>query len=143
MSDLGFQLQAGSNIISTFLNDSDTVDFFRAQGITPTKFQSFPKGNSSLGSLVEVIVKQVKWAIYKSIKKYILDYFDFEFLIAQTIHMMNKRPVAFKETLRSVPDDSIPDCITPEMLIKGYDTCSILIIPQLCDRMEGEWDPEW
>ena len=103
LSDLGTQLQAGANLISTFLSDHDTQQFFNSNGIHPTKFQHYPKGNSSLGSMVEICVKQVKYLIYKSIRNVVLNVSEFEFLIAKVISLINKRPVAFKEVLRSLP----------------------------------------
>ena len=93
-------------------------------------FPIFAKGNSSLGSVFETCIKQTKRLIQKSIRNLVIDYFNFEFLLCKIVDLLNKRPVAFKESLRSLPGDEVPVCISPEMLIKGYETCTLNIIPQ-------------
>ena len=140
ISDLGSQIQAGANIITAFFNDFETNKFFESNGVKSTSFQHYAKGNSSLGSLIEICVKQIKLLIYKSIKTVILDYSEFEFLIAKTIHLINKRPIAFKEGLRTLSLDQLPSVITPEILIRGYDTISINVIPQLQPILD-DYDP--
>ena len=62
-----------------------------------------------MGSLVEICVKQVKHLIFKSIKTIILDYFDFNFIIGKTINLINKRPITFKEGLRSMSLEQVPE----------------------------------
>ena len=96
---------------------------------------------SSLGSLVEICVKLTKQLISKSIKNNVLDYFDFAFLISQTESLVNKRPILFKAGLRDV-SESVPQCITPEMIIKGYETAILNIVPNLqeCD-VDGDYEP--
>ena len=140
ISDLGSQIQAGAHLIKTFLSDFETKKFLSSNGIKEIKFQHYAKGNSSLGSLIESCVKQVKYLVYKSIKTTILDFFDFQFLIQKTVHMINKRPVAFGESLRSLPPDQVPMCVTPEMLLRGFDSISLNVIPQL-QPIEDEYDP--
>lgn len=93
-----------------------------------------------LWSLIEICVKQVKYLIFKSIGSIILTDLDFQFLIAKTVHLINKRPVAFKESLRSLPLDEIPVSISPEMLCKGYETASINILPSM-QSSDDEYDP--
>lgn len=131
MSDLGTQLKAGANVIQGFLDDKDTRDFFEVHNIKPLSFSNYPKGNSALGSLVEVCVKQVKLLIKKSIHNFVLDYFEFEHVIEKTKCIINKRPVAFKSNLSNLDSDEVPQSITPEMLIKGYETCTLNIVPHL------------
>ena len=80
---------------------------------------------------MEICVKQVKHLIFKSIKTIILDYFDFNFIIGKTINLINKRQIAFKEGLRSMSLEQVPEASTPEILLKGYDTCSLNVIPEL------------
>jgi hypothetical protein len=130
-SDLGTQLQAGANLISTFLSDHDTQQFLNSNGINPIKFQHYPKGNSALGSMVEVCVKQVKYLIYKSIRNVILKITEFEFLIAKVTSLTNKRPIAFKACLRSLPSENVPIPITPEILVRGYETLALNVVPDL------------
>ena len=142
ISDLGSQIQSGANLITAFLNDSETRNYFECNGMETTKFQHFPKGNSALGSIVEVCVKMTKQLIFKSIHKILLDYFEFEFIVCKVVDLVNKRPIAFRESLRSLPEDSLPFCITPEVLIRGYETCTINIIPQIQSYDEDEdYDP--
>ena len=142
ISDLGSQIRAGANIISTFIDDYETKSFFESRGISNVKFQQYPKGNSSLGSVVESCVKLVKHIMFKSIRTFVLDYFEFEMIVHQTIHLVNKRPIAFKDGLRSLKIDETPDAITPEMLVKGYDTTSVNIIPYL-QVVEDDTDPDY
>ena len=135
-TDLGSNLFAGSKIISNFLNDAETHAFFKENGIKPVKFESYFKGNSALGGIVEVLVKFVKKLIYSSIKKNVLQFREFEFLIAHTTHLINRRPLCFKEVLRNPPTDDIPEVITPQLLLNGYPLISVNIIPELQIRPE-------
>lgn len=131
VSDLGSQIQAGANLITTFLSDFETEQFFEISGIQKVKFRHYAKGNSSLGSIVEVCVKQVKHLLFKSIRTIILDFFDFSFIICKTINLINKRPIAFKESLRNLNFEALPIPITPEILMRGYETLAINIVPEL------------
>ena len=140
VSDLGSQLVAGANSMKTFLSDVETLNFLSHNGINSVDFQHFCKGNSALGSLIEVCVKQVKHLMYKSIGKIILDYFEFNFLMMKAKSLINKRPIAFKDGLRSLEEDELPIPVTPEVLIRGYETVPINIIPNLQPN-EEEWLP--
>ncbi|XP_068206256.1 uncharacterized protein [Palaemon carinicauda] len=143
ISDLGSQLTAGSRIIGTFLNDFETHAFFEENDIKPLKFEHYAKGNSSLGSLVGSCVKMVKKLIFSSIKNTVLDYQDFYFLICQTVHLINKRPIAFKDSLRDACIDNVENPKTPECLLKGYDLVSVNIIPELQNSSSDDtnWVP--
>ena len=66
LSDQGSQIKSGTNLISTFLDDYETRAFFESRGIGKVEFHQYPKGNSSLGSVVESCVKLVKTMIVKS-----------------------------------------------------------------------------
>ena len=80
---------------------------------------------------MESIVKNVKHLIIKSIGKMIIDYPHFELLVSKVNHLVNRRPVAFKELLRnSGTEDDIPGTITPEMVVYGRELPSMNIIPQ-------------
>lgn len=131
VSDLGTQLKAGANMMKDFLSDSDTLEYFELHNVKPVSFANYPKGNSSLGSLVEVCVKQVKLLIKKSIRNNVLEYFDFEHLVMRARNVVNKRPIAFKSNLSTLDENEVPLSITPEMLIKGYETCTVNIVPHL------------
>lgn len=143
MSDMGSQLVAGANIISDFLKDPEIKLYLNENGIKSVKFEHYFKGNSALGSMVESCVKLTKRLIFGSIKNNVLDIRDFEFLIHKTNHLVNRRPIAFKESLRETNlKENFPEAITPESLIKGYDLVSINIIPDL-QPADMESDPDF
>ena len=98
---------AGANLISSFLNDHSTQLYFEERGVKPLSFQHYFKGCSQLGSLVEICVKMVKRLLYGSIRNNILNYFDFDFLVCQVVHLANRRPIAFGEALRNNDIDVI------------------------------------
>ena len=83
----------------------------------------------------------VRHLLQCSIKNYVLDYRDFEFIIAQTVHLVNRRPIAFQEGLRDNSNETIPDPISPEKIIHGFDLTSVNLIPGL--QPDPECDPEW
>ena len=140
ISDQGTQIVAAGNKIETFLSDFNTQKYFQELGIKSLKFEQFYKGHSELGSLVETCVKMSKRLIYGAIRNNVLTSKDFEFLIAQTVHIINRRPVAFKEELRTSVGEVFPQPITPELILKGYDLNSVNIIPEL---QEVDSDPDW
>ena len=142
-SDLGSNIQAGANLIKSFLDDPDTKDYFDKNQMKSVSFQHCPKGNSSLASLIEIQVKFTKQLIYKSIRTVMLNYFEFDFLMYKIIDLLNKRPIAFKESLRGLPEDAVPFCITPEILLKGYECCTINIIPKFQGYDEEVVDPSF
>ena len=113
-----------------------------SHGIKDVLFQHYAKGNSSLGSLIETCVKQIKYLIYKAIKTNVLDYFQFEFIIVKTVNLVNKRQIAFKEGLRTLLPDQLPVVITPELLVKGYEGTSINVIPEL-QPVDDDNDKDW
>ena len=129
ISDLGTQIQSGANKIKQIWNDDESRKFLSKYGINNPSFEHFAKGRSELGSLIEILVKQIKHLIFKTIRTNILDYFDFAFLIEKTICLINKRPIAFKDGLRSLSIDELSHAITPELILKGYETCPMSIIP--------------
>ena len=132
ISDLGSQISAGARIVSSFLDEPETHKFFESQGIQKTTFEQFPKGNSSLGSMVENCVKQTKNLYNKSIGKVVLELPEFELINAKITHIINRRPIAFKENLRDCSAyGEVPSAISPEALVRGYDLVSLNIIPQL------------
>ena len=126
LSDMGSQFVAGTNLINDFLNDHETCQYLNEQNIKSIRFEQYYKGCDELGSLVESCVKLVKRLIQGSIKNNILEYLDFEFLICQLVHIVNRRPIAFKEGLRdSSNSEEIPSPITPEILLKGHELTSL------------------
>ena len=141
-SDLGSRLVAGATIISDLIKHPSSVEFFEVHNMTPTSFEQYFRGRNELGSLVESCVKICKRLITKTIRNNVLKIIDFDFLIMQVTHLANKRPIAFQDYLRD-NDTSNQDCpapITPEILLKGYDTPSISVLP---DSVESEEFTEW
>ena len=132
VSDLGSQIVSGSNLIASFLNDLECAEYFQSNGIKGVSFDQYPKGNSSLGSVVENCVKQVKHLMIKAIGKTILDYPQFELLVSKTMHLINRRPISFKEALRDfTTEEEMPEPITPEMLLYSRELISLNVIPGL------------
>jgi len=140
-SDLGSQITSGTNIIRNFLEEPDANDYFSSNGIKSPTFEQFFKGNSALGSLVEVCVKFTKRLMFGAIRNNVLCPEDFEFLISQTIHLVNKRPIAFKSALRETKNVRVPAPITPELLVKNRDLTSWNIIPHL--QPDPDADETW
>ena len=137
-SDMGSQIVAASNVISDFIKDEETTKYFRELGMSSPTFTQVPKGNKELAGLIEICVKMVKRLLYGSIGKVILSYSDLEFLVYHCTHIINRRPVAFKESLRDTANTPCP--ITPEMITKGYELPSVNLIPNL---QQTPIDPDW
>ncbi|MCL4120237.1 UNVERIFIED_CONTAM: hypothetical protein GTU68_007315, partial [Idotea baltica] len=71
----------------------------------------------------------------------ILELREYEYFICQTVHIVNRRPIAFISALRDSSNDNIPEPITPECLIKGYKISSYNLFPGM-QRVETA-DPDW
>ena len=140
LSDAGSQIVAGANLISSYINDSETLEYFKEHGVEFLKFEHYLKGCNELGSLVESCVKLTKKLLYGSIKNNILDLPDFEFFVSQTTHLVNRRPIAFKDGLRDNNFD-VPDPITPEEMVRGFKLISLNLIPEL--QSVDDLDPTW
>ena len=141
-SDLGSQLVSGANYLKTYFSDMRTKNYLDEKGIKCFQFDHYFKGRSELGSLVETCVKAVKKLLVSSIKKNVLALKDFTFIVCQTVHLINKRPVAFKETLRDNSiEDYLPDIITPEKIIRGYELPSMNILPYINNCDDPDWKP--
>ena len=57
---------------------------------------------------------------------------------------MNRRPVAFKEALRDTDiNKTLPDPITPDCLIRGYNLVSVNLIPELQRHPDPELDEDY
>ncbi|XP_068225135.1 uncharacterized protein [Palaemon carinicauda] len=130
VSDLGTQIVAGANIVQDFLKDAETVQYLTDNNVEKVHFQQYYKGCSQLGGLVESVVKMTKHMIRKSIRNNVIEFRDFEYLVCHAVHLINRRPIAFKEALRDC-SNNVPTPITPEELIHGYSLVSLNIIPAL------------
>ena len=91
---------------------------------------------------MESCVKLTKRLIFGAINNNVLVFRDFEFLIAQTVHIVNKRPIAFKSSLRDSDTDEFLNTITPENLLRGHDLLSVNLIPSLQPDVDED-DPDW
>ena len=129
LSDLGSSIVAGSNIIQDYLSDPITHNYLTENQIKTPTFDQYAKGNSALGSLVECCVKMIKLYNGKVFKKRVLTLENFRYLVNESQHFTNKRPIAFKESLRQMKESGNIEPITPEILLKGYSTNSISIAP--------------
>ena len=138
MSDLGSQLVSGVNTLKDYLNDPNVLKYFEFNKVKPLTFQQYFKGCHELGSLVETCVRMVKRLIFGSIQNNILDIIEFEYTISYVVHLVNKRPIVFKDESRCC--ENIPEPITPDILIRGYELTSLNIIPGLLDIPE---DSSW
>jgi len=142
VSDLGSQLTSGAKVVADFLGEAEVSRYFEERGVGCTKFDHYFKGCSKLGGMVEVVVKLVKRLIYGSIRNTVLPMRDFEFIVQQVIHLANRRPVAFQSALRDSAVD-IPEAISPEKLIHGYELVSVNIIPDLQPRpVDVDFSPD-
>ena len=143
-SDLGSNLVAAADIVQDFINDVQTQAFFRENNIESLKFENYFKGCSKLGGLVESCVKISKRLIFGAIKNAVLNYDEFVYLIAEITSLINKRPVAFKDSLRDCAmQNEIPLAIAPEILIHGYELVTMNIIPhfQIVDT-DATWSKD-
>ena len=102
------------HFVGSFIDDYETKNFLKENGINKVEFHQYFKGASQLGSIVESCVKLTKRLLFGAIKNYVLKPRDFEFTVAKTVNILNKRPVAFKEVLRDNSSDEIPEVITPK-----------------------------
>lgn len=139
-TDLGSQLVAGSKTIRDFVGREEAKNYLKENGIDSFTFDHYAKGNSTLGSLVESCVKLVKRLIYGAIHNHVLNLNDFYFVIEQVQHIVNKRPISFKEALRDNDGDNLPTAITPELLTKGRELLALNVVPEL---EPADDDPEW
>ena len=131
LSDLGSSLVSGADIVVNFLSDPQTISYLEKNGAGMIKFHNYYKGHHQLGSLVETCVKATKRLISGAMKNNVLKLRDFEFIVCKTVHIVNRRPVAFKDSLRDTTSTEVPQPITPELLIHGFDLTSVNIIPSL------------
>ena len=138
LSDSGSQLVSSGNLINDFMKNPDISAYLNENGIKFQGFSQYPKGNSSLGSLVESSVKLVKRLLFGSIKSNVLEKPDFDLLICEIMQLANSRPIAFHDSLRD--NEVLPKVITPENLIFGRDLITSNVIPALQQPTE---DPDW
>ena len=137
-SDLGSSLVAAANTITSMFSDDSFGNYFVENGIKAPVFEQYYKGCSSLGSMVEICVKMTKRLIHATIKNNALSVADFEFLMCEVVHVVNRRPVAFRDCLRDFSDFNVDEPITPEQLLHGYHLPSANVVPALEDSAGDE-----
>ena len=143
LSDSGSQLIAGSNIVKDLVNDLEVQKYLLDNGIKSISFHQYSKGNPDIGGLVESCVKISKRLINGCIRCQVLDVFDFQFVLAQTVCIANKRPIAFKESLRDPGiDHPVPAPITPEILLRGHDLVTLNVLPSTPIDIDPDWTPD-
>ena len=131
VSDLGTNIVSGTKTITNFLDECETHDYMNKNNIKVTTFEQYPKGNSALGGLVEIFVKFVRHYLAKVLRRYVLPLDNFRYLVSEALHYINKRPIAFRESLRDTCNLDTVTPITPELLLKGYDVNALNISPSL------------
>ena len=67
---------------------------------------------------------------------------DFNFTVCQTVHIVNRHPIAFKESLRNNNLDENICLITPKALLKGYNLIYVNVISEL-QLCPDDNDPDW
>ena len=140
-SDLGSQFTVGGKVIVDFLNNVEIKNYLSDNGIKEVSFQQYSKGNSSLGSMVEVCVKMVKRLLFGAVRNNVLSYPDFHLIMSQTINLVNKRPIGYHHCLAKDSPELSPSPITPELLVYGRELVNCNVMPQLePDPIE---DPNW
>lgn len=137
-SDLGSSIVAGSNVIKDYLSDHEAHKYFTENGIKVTSFDQFPKGNSALGGICERLVEMIKLHFNKVLRRKVLPFENFRYLVDEAQFFCNRRPLCFKEFLRNPMNVESVTPITPEMLIKGYSTEPIKIAPSVSNS-DAEW----
>ena len=140
-SDLGSQIVSAASNITNFLSGPTFQSYLTETGIDNVKFENYFKGNSSLGSLIEVCVKFTKKLIYSSIRNNVLFKPDFELLISKVKYLLNSRPLTFREGLRDSSSSEIPEPITPCVLVTGRDISCIYVIHFL--EIVNDEDVDW
>ena len=138
LSDNGSQIVGSVKLIQKFMEDVNVKNFLTERNIKPLEFAPYPSGASYLGGVVESLVKQVKNLMYVSMGKRLLTYSKFCLFVNECIMLVNKRPIAFKNSLSNNMTDQSVSPITPELLLHGYEIPSISIIPHLYSEDQHE-----
>ena len=146
LSDSGSNIVSAADVIRNFISEADTVNYLNQCGSKLIEFHQYFKGKHELGSLVEICVKMSKRLISGAIKNNVLLLREFEFVIANAVHLINRRPIALKDSLRDKETD-VPEVITPEQLIHGFTLPSVNIIPSMQGtdvqdvQLDKDYDP--
>ena len=141
LSDLGASIVPAGNIIKDFLKDQECQKFLQINNINGPVFEHVFVGAKHLQGICEIGVKMTKKLIFGTIQKKVLPLQDFEYVVEQTISLVNKRPICFKEGLRNYdPNEITFEPITPEIILKGYYVTDLNIEPGLQPEQLGTWE---
>lgn len=134
---------AKSLLMNEIFNDADAKNFLYENDIRNFSFDFVPTRAPRLNSLVEVLVKQVKNLIFKSIGNKIIDICDFNLMIERISFLINSRPISFKQ--ESLGEDPDLEVITSNHLVYGYEPQALEILPSMLESNDPEdsFDPEW
>ena len=130
LSDMGSNIVSGANLIKDFLSEPETILYLNENGSKLIEFNQYVKGRHELGSLVESCVKLTKRLLSGSLKKNLVSTREFEFFVSHATHLVNRRPIAFRDSLRDAKE-ILPEIITPELLLHGFHLPSVNVIPSL------------
>ena len=133
-SDLGGAFVSGSQAVRDALDREPLHSYCLENNINKPEFHHYPRGNPERGSLVESCVKLVKHLFNSAVSNNVLDLSDFYLIIEQVVHIVNKRPLCFKEALRDDRSGELPVPVTPELLIRGREINSLDVIPESRSR---------
>lgn len=145
LSDAGSPIVKSFDLIKSFLNDNEVINFLKENNINALQFSTYPPTSSFLGGIVESLVKQIKNMVYSTISKNVLNDDQFYLLVKEINMLINKRPLAFKPLLNNNDiDPSVPQMLSPELLLKGYDVPCVVVAPHLhiSESFDDE-DPDW
>ena len=131
LSDNGSSIVSSIKSMQEFLKDTDVSNFLSERSIKPLVFAPYPSNASYLGGVVESLVKQVKHIMSTSLGRSVLSFDKFFVLMNECKMLVNKRPIALKNSVTDNSTDFSVSPLTPEVLLRGYDVPSILVVPHI------------
>ena len=141
ISDNQPSFNAGTTYVREVMSTTEIQNFLKQNNVEKLTHENYPSGASFLGGAVESMVGQVKNILYSSNEHRKLTKDQFQFVVAEAKALVNKRPIAFKNSLSDNNVEDSPCTITPEVLLKGYEVPSFNILAQ--DRDEDASDISW
>ena len=139
LSDAGTNIVSASKIIARQMDNEDTQLYLSSNGIRAVNFDNYNRGCNKLGGLVEIGVKMIKKLMFGAIGKQICNYSEFEMLVDECVHVVNRRPIGLLSPLNDMsPNESVPVTLTPEMIVHGHELVSFNVIPS---SHADDWRP--
>ena len=131
ISDSGTPFIGGVRKIRNYIFNNHLIQkFFNEQNVQYINFENYPKGNHTLGALIETCNRMVRKLFYGGVRNLVLTLNDLHFLTVKVCSILNKRPLTLKETLINNNELDVPQVITPEMLIYGRPLDYLNLIPE-------------